>query len=69
MDLLREGHLILGVDHEGPAASTGHQDTVLCGNIVAGQTFRVPHPNLVRVAQDSNQTEVGADGDLQLLTA
>lgn len=67
--LLGEGHLILGVDYEGPAASTGHQDAVLGGHDVAGQTVSVPLPNLVRVAQDSDQTEVGADGDPQLLTA
>lgn len=66
--MFRGNHLILGVDHEGPAASVSHQDAVLGGHIVTGQTLGVPFPNLVLVAQDSNQTEVGADGDPQLLT-
>lgn len=66
--MLGEGYLILGVDHEGPAASASNQDAVLGGHVISGQTFGVPLPNLIWVAQDSNQTEVGANGDAQLLT-
>ncbi|TNN42894.1 hypothetical protein EYF80_046931 [Liparis tanakae] len=61
------GHLVLRVDHERPAPALGHQDAVLRGHGVAGQTLRVPLADHERVAQDVDEAEAGADGDVQLL--
>lgn len=60
-------NLILWVNHKGPAAALGHQDPILCRDVITRKSFCVPLPNHKRVTKDVNQAEVRADGNVQLL--
>lgn len=60
-------HLVLWVDHERPSASLRDQNAVLGGHSVPGKTLGVPLADDVRVAQDVDQAEAGADWDVEFL--
>lgn len=38
--------LALGVDQQGVSGGLGHNDTVLCGQLIVGQALQVPLSNL-----------------------
>ncbi len=44
------GHLILRVNHEWPAASPHHKDSILCGDIIPRQPFSIPLSDLIGIS-------------------
>lgn len=60
-------HLVLWINHEGPSASLRDQYAVLGGHGVPGKTLGVPLADDVRVTQDVDQAEGGADGNVEFL--
>lgn len=65
--LLFLAHLVLWVNHEGPSPTLCDQYSVLGGHSVPGKTLGVPLADDVRVTQDVDQAEAGADGDVEFL--
>lgn len=64
---LFSAHLVLWVDHERPSPSLRDQDAILGGHGVPGKTLGVPLADDVRVTQDVDQAEAGANGDVEFL--
>lgn len=64
---LLSAHLVLWVNHEGPSPSLCDQYAILGGHGVPGKTLGVPLADDVRVTQDVDQAEGGADGDVEFL--